>query len=137
MLPYIDEHSVEIRAAPDAVWEALWRVLRRSFGGSRGSRLFARVVGVRDRDPIAGFRIAEEEPGRRLVLEGEHRFARYRWTFRLEDGRLSATTHAAFPGLHGRIYRTLILPTGFHARAVKRVLAATARAAARGTPRAG
>lgn len=137
MLSYIDEHSVEIRAAPDAVWEALWRVLRRSFGGSRGSRLFASAVGVRHRDPIAGFRIAEEEPGRRLVLEGEHRFARYRWSFDLADSRLRATTHAAFPGLHGRIYRTLILPTGFHARAVKRVLSATARAAARGTPRAG
>ena len=136
-LPFVDEHSVEIRAAPDAVWEALWRVLRRSFGGSRGSRLFARAVGVRDRDPIAGFRIAEEDPGRRLVLEGEHRFARYQWSFDLEAGRLRATTHAAFPGPHGRAYRALILPTGFHARVVKRVLAATARAAARDTPRAG
>jgi hypothetical protein len=131
VLPYVDEHSVETDAEPDVVWDALWSVLRRGFGGTRGSRLFARVVGVRDTEPITGFRIAEEDPGRRLVLEGEHRFARYRWAFRLEDGRISAATYADFPGLHGRIYRTLILPTGFHRRVVRRILAAVAAAASR------
>lgn len=136
-LPFVDEHSVEIPAASDAVWDALWAVLRRSFGGTRGSRLFGRAVGVRDTEPIVGFRVAEEERGRRLVLEGEHRFARYRWTFRFEDGRLSAATHAAFPGPHGKAYRALILPTGFHARVVKRVLEAVRRGASRGTPQAG
>jgi hypothetical protein len=135
-LPFVDEHSVEIHAAPDAVWDALWTVLGRSFGGTRGSRLFGRAVGVRDTEPIVGFHVAEEERGRRLVLEGEHRFARYRWTFRFEDGRLSAATHAAFPGPHGKVYRTLILPTGFHARVVKRVLDAVRRGASRDTPRA-
>lgn len=136
-LPFVDEHSVEISAAPDAVWNALWAVLRKTFGGTRGSRLFARAVGVRDTGPIVGFRIAEEEHGRRLVLEGRHRFARYRLTFRFEDGRLSAATHAAFPGPHGKVYRGLILPTGFHARVVNRILAAVRRGASRGTPRAG
>jgi hypothetical protein len=129
MLPFVDEHAVEVRAPPEAVWEALWRVLHRSFGGSRGSRAFASAVGVRDRDPIAGFRVAEEEPGRTLVLEGQHRFARYRLSFDLEDGTLRATTHAAFPGLHGRLYRLLIMPTGFHRRIVRRILAAVARKA--------
>ena len=128
-LPYVDEHSVETRAAPDAVWEALWSVLRRSFGGSRGSRTFGRVVGVRDSAPLVGFRVVEEERGRRLVLEGTHRFARYRLSFDLDGGRLRAVTHAAFPGPHGRVYRALILPTGFHARVVSRLLRAAARAA--------
>jgi hypothetical protein len=136
-LPFVDEHSVEIPAAPDAVWDALWAVLERTFGGTRGSRLFGRAVGVRDTKPLVGFRIAEEERGRRLVLEGEHRFARYRLTFRFEDGRLGAATHAAFPGPHGRVYRALILLTGFHARVVSRLLRAIGRAAARDTPRAG
>lgn len=136
-LPFVDEHSVEIPAAHDAVWDALWTQLRRSFGGTRGSRLFGRAVGVRDTEPIVGFRVAEEERGRRLVLEGRHRFARYRLTFRFEDGRLSAATHAAFPGPHGKVYRALILPTGFHARVVNRVLDAVRRGASRGTPRAG
>jgi hypothetical protein len=135
-LPFVDAHSVEIAAEPDAVWDALWAVLGRTFGGARGSRLFSRAVGVRDSEPIVGFRVAEEERGRSLVLEGEHRFARYRLTFRFENGRLSAVTHAAFPGPHGRVYRALILPTGFHARVVNRLLAAIARAAARDTPRA-
>jgi hypothetical protein len=133
-LPFVDEHSVEIAAPPDAVWDALWRVLGRTFGGTRASRLFARAVGVRDTEPIVGFRVAGEERGRSLVLEGEHRFARYRLTFRFENGRLSAATHAAFPGPHGRIYRALILPTGFHARVVNRVLGSIRRAAARDTP---
>jgi hypothetical protein len=136
-LPFVDEHSVEIPAAPEAVWDAPWAVLRRSFGGTRGSRLFGRAVGVRDTEPIVGFHVVEEERGRSLVLEGEHRFAQYRWTFRFENGRLSAATHAAFPGPHGKVYRTLILPTGFHARVVKRVLEAVRRGASRGTPRAG
>jgi hypothetical protein len=135
-LPFVDEHSTETRADPETVWEALWSVLGRSFGGSRGTRLFGRVVGVRDTEPIVGFRVAEEERGRLLVLEGRHRFAEYRLTFRYEDGRLSAATHASFPGPHGKAYRGLILPTGFHARVVNRLLAATARAAARGRPRA-
>jgi hypothetical protein len=129
MLPYVDEHHVETHSSPDAVWEALWVVLRKRFGGSRGSRLFARAVGVREREPIVGFRVAEEERGRLLVLEGSHRFARYRLAFELDAGRLKATTHAAFPGPHGRIYRTLILPTGFHARVVRRILASVVRRA--------
>jgi hypothetical protein len=135
-LPFVDEHSVEIPAEPDVVWDALWAVLGSTFGGTRGSQLFARAVGVRDSEPIVGFRIAEEERGRSLVLDGEHRFARYRLTFRFENGRLSAATHAAFSGPHGRVYRALILPTGLHARVVNRVLGAIRRAAARDTPRA-
>ena len=135
-LPFVDEHSVEIQAPREAVWAALWAVLCRTFGGSRGSRLFGRAVGVRDTEPILGFRVAEEEPGRLLVLEGRHRFADYRLTFRYEDGRLSATTHSAFPGPHGRVYRALILPTGFHARVVGQILAAVRRGASRGTRQA-
>jgi hypothetical protein len=135
-LPFVDEHSVEIPAEPGVVWDALWAVLDGTFGGTRGSRLFARAVGVTDTEPIVGFHVVEEEPGLRLVLEGEHRFARYRLTFRFENGRLSAATHAAFPGPHGRVYRALILPTGFHTRAVNRILRAVRRAASRGTPRA-
>jgi hypothetical protein len=135
-LPFVDEHSVEIPGEPDAVWDAMWAVLGRTFGGTGGSRLFARAVGVRDIEPIVGFRVAEEERGRILVLEGEHRFARYRLTFRFEDGRLIATTHAAFPGPRGRVYRALILPTGFHARVVNRVLGAIRRGASRDTQRA-
>ena len=135
-LPFVDEHSVEIAAPPDALWDALWAVLGRTFGGTRGSRLFGRAVGVRDTEPIVGFHVVEEERGRSLVLEGEHRFARYRWTFRFENGRLSAATHAAFPGPHGKVYRALILSTGFHARVVKRVLEAVRQGASRDTPRA-
>jgi hypothetical protein len=135
-LPFIDEHAVEVTAPPDAAWDALWHVLRRAFGGSARSRRIGRALGVRHTDPLVGFRVAEEEPRRRLVLEGEHRFARYRLAFSLDGERLSAATHATFPGLHGRVYRALVISTGFHRRVVTRLLAATARrAAARGTPR--
>lgn len=127
-LPLLDDHAVETDAPPEAVWDALWSVLRRSFG-SRSARRFGRVVGVRDTDPLVGFRVADEERDRRLVLEGQHRFARYRLTFELRGRVLVATTHAAFPGPQGRLYRALIVPTRFHARVVKRILAATARRA--------
>jgi hypothetical protein len=86
-LPFVDEHSVEIPAKPDGVWDALWAVLGRTFGGT-------------------------------------------------QNGRLSAATHSAYPGPHGRVYRALILPTGFHPRVVNRILSAIRRGASRDTPQA-
>lgn len=129
-LPYIDEHHRRIEAAPEAVWDALVRFLGRSrtSGGplprllgcepARGTARFDGRVG----DAIPGFVVTAVEPGRRLELRGRHRFADYALTFVLDDDRLRAVTHAAFPGFRGRLYRAAVIGSGGHALVARWVL---------------
>jgi hypothetical protein len=111
------------------VWPALRRTLERAFGGRRNGAL-ARVLGCRDRGPLAGFAVVTDEPPRVLGLAGRHRFSRYALTFSLQpDGAgtvVRAETRAVFPGPHGRAYRALVVGSGLHVRVVRRLLAATA-----------
>jgi len=134
-LPYIDEHGTAVSASRDRVWASLAHVLRREFGGSAG---VARVLGCDpargtpdfDGSPgqtLPGFRVVESEPSRRLTLEGQHRFSRYRLTFILDDDRLRAQTHAAFPGVLGRLYRAAVIGTGGHHLVTRRLLRQVAR----------
>lgn len=136
-LPYIDEHRQPIDAPVDVVWRALLNVLRRKMSG--GER-FARLLGCdpcegtvefagRPGEAVPGFRVVEVEPGRRLTLRGRHRFADYALTFVLEDGRLCAQTHAAFPGFLGRLYRAAVMGSGGHRLVARRLLREVARAA--------
>jgi hypothetical protein len=136
-LPYIDEHSLRVDAPADAVWAALLEFLRRQMAGSarlarllgcdptQGTERFAGQPG----DAVPGFRVLEVDPGRRLVLRGRHRFADYALTFVLEDGRLSARSHATFPGLLGRLYRAAVIGSGGHRLVTRRMLRQVARAA--------
>lgn len=135
-LPYIDEHSRRIDAPPDAVWAALSRVL----GRNRGAGALARILGCdpergttsfagRPGEAVPGFRVADAEPGRRLALRGRHRFARYALTFVLDGDRLRARTHAAFPGVLGRLYRAAVIGTGAHRLVTRHLLRQIARAA--------
>ena len=136
-LPFVDEHAVRIDASADVFWAALLRVLRPGVIG--GSSLVARILRCdplrgtaeflgRPGDAVPGFRVADAEPGRRLVLRGRHRFSDYALTFLIDGERLRARTHAAFPGLSGRLYRVAVIGTGAHARVVRRMLARVARA---------
>jgi hypothetical protein len=137
-LPYIDEHATDVGAAPpERVWHALTEVLRQQLSG--GERI-ARVLGC---EPAAasphfdggldqmlpGFRVAESEPGHRLTLRGRHRFSQYELTFLLDDGRLRAQSYAAFPGLHGRLYRAAVIGTRGHRLVTRRLLRQVARRA--------
>ena len=147
-LPFIDEHSVEVAASPERVWSALCQTLSPS--GGRGREWFARLLGASQTrshgDPlepgstITGFRIVRARARVELVLEGEHRFSRYALIFHLEAlpgdrSRIRAESRAAFPGLHGRGYRALVIGTGGHVVAVKRLLRAV-RARAEQAPTA-
>jgi hypothetical protein len=145
-LPYVDEHSTPIAAAPDPVWEALLRVVEGSFvseGGSRGARL----LGCDDTEasgsrPLAagsafpGFHVEAAERPRELVLAGSHRFSDYALIFRLHEAAgtgttLRAETRAAFPGLKGRAYRAAVIGTRVHVFVTRRLLAAVKRSAER------
>jgi hypothetical protein len=127
-LPYVDEHRTTIAASRDLVWRALRHYVDSSLGVGERHPL-ARLLGT---EPPGGFEVAQEIPGRHLSLAGRHRFSRYRLVFDLADvagGKtlLSARTYAAFPGLHGRTYRALVIGTRGHVVAVNRMLRTVGR----------
>lgn len=113
-LPHIDEHATEVAAGPARTWEA--------------------VVGVGEALPSRGFRVASKDPERELGLRGHHPFSRYALIFRLDDlgqerTRVRAETRAVFPGLHGRVYRGLVIGTRMHVLVTRRLLMAIKRRA--------
>jgi hypothetical protein len=80
-------------------------------------------------DPRAplGFRIGECRTNERLVLAGRHPFAVYEWVFELDAltpnrTRVRSQTWAAFPHLHGKIYRALVIGSGGHRIVVRLAL---------------
>jgi hypothetical protein len=142
-LPHIDERSVEVEAGRERVWQALVTSMPRS---SPGAGHVAAALGCRDRtvhgdlerpgSTIVGFHVEQADPPARLALAGRHRFSRYALTFAIDDlgdgrSRLRAITDAAFPGLAGRAYRTLVIGTRAHVVATRSMLAGVKREAER------
>lgn len=143
-LPFIDTHSVRLKAPPARAWLALIAMLRGMGGNHPGSltRLLALQParmsgewreGTEEGDSIPGFQATEVRPCEYLALEGRHRFSRYALVFRLrEDGEgsiLEAETWAEFPGLSGALYRAAVIGTRGHRIAVRRMLGTIARRA--------
>jgi hypothetical protein len=135
-LPFIDQHAVGVRADPSATWDALLEVSRRMGGGRPGPRI-SRALGayyteVRGEpgeigSTIPGFVVARSVPPAVLALMGRHRYSRYALIFRIVEGpdgnsELSAETRAEFPGLQGRVYRTLVIGTRGHVLATRHIL---------------
>ena len=113
--PYVDEHRIRIEAPRPRVWSALCRYVDATLAVAADSSL-ARLLRT---EPRAGFQVAGAVANSRLDLTGRHRFSRYRLVFDLTDSEdaqtlLSARTYAAFPGLHGRVYRALVIGTRGH-----------------------
>jgi hypothetical protein len=131
VLPYVDEHAIEVRAPRDRVWLALDDYVRTSIGVPDRHPL-GLVLGTR---PRSGFAVAATVPGEQVTLEGRHRFSVYRLVFDVADGSrpgttsLRATTLAAFPGLHGRAYRLLVITSRAHVLATVRMLRTVGRRA--------
>lgn len=156
-LPYIDQHSKTFAADEAATWAALLAVLRGT--DQPVWRSYAQLVGC---DPtkstgdwrgepqlgatIPGFRVESVHAPRRLVLTGRHRFSRYELTFVLERSelaggggggtRLRAETRAAFPGVTGTLYRALVIGSGAHVVATRRLLSLVGKLASRREDRA-
>jgi hypothetical protein len=145
-LPYVDEHTIVVDARPDDAWRGLLRTLDRSFAlpGAAGYARLVRCAECTASGPrplaegstVPGFRVTAATPGRELVLAGRHFFSSYALTFRLdpvgaEQTRLRAESRAAFPGVAGGIYRTLVIGTGGHAVGMRRLLTAIRRTAVR------
>ncbi|MFC9341846.1 hypothetical protein ACFT0G_30075 [Streptomyces sp. NPDC057020] len=138
VLPFVDEHVVVVDAGVEELWARLLVKVGRSLSTAGGAR-YARLVGAVPRESggvrppgagseFPGFRVARVVPGRELALEGRHRFSTYSLVFRVEElggerCRLRAETRAVFPGVAGRVYRALVIGSGGHAFAMRRLLA--------------
>lgn len=135
-LPLVDRHGFRTAAPAEKVWAALAPTLLAAFG-TRRARWYARLVGCTERkvsrpflmkpgDRLTGFRIVTAQRPAELVLEGEHRFARYALIFRIAERQgittVGAETHAAFPSSAGRAYHGLVVGSGTHARSMRRIL---------------
>lgn len=132
-LPYVDEHAVRVHAPRAVVWTALERYLDTLLRGTARSPLVA-FLGT---EPHAGFEVTESSPPLRLTLTGRHRFSRYLLAFELADApggstQLRAQTYAAFPGVRGRVYRTLVIGTRAHVLATNRMLRSVRRLSLQG-----
>jgi hypothetical protein len=138
-LPHVDEHIVPTHASRSAVWSGLIDMLRKTMGPHRG---FVTIMNAKPRDisnsftgsvgdTLPGFRVVTSEPARKLVLEGQHRFSRYRLTFVIDEGQLRAITDATFPGVKGRVYRSFIIGSTAHRFFTRRMLKQAASAAER------
>lgn len=121
-LPYVDTQRTTVSAPRAEVWAALRRYAASVGVGAKGP--LTRLLGA---DPPTGFRVVHEVPQQEVGLAGRHRFSRYLLVFELADAPgggtvLSAHTYAAFPGPHGRVYRALVVGTGAHEVATRRML---------------
>ena len=117
-LPYIDEYDTAVAASRDTTWDELLRFALRS-----------------DTEAMPGFAVAERVAPEKLALRGRHWFSKYELVFLLDDDGpsrtiLRAQTWAEFPGLHGTVYRALVIGSGGHRFIVRRMLV---RIAARAT----
>jgi hypothetical protein len=131
-LPLIDVHTTTVPAPPERAWACLEHVLPQG----RGAEVVATLLGCEDTATagglaagarVPGFRVAEARPPVQLRLVGRHRFSRYELRFDLRPAggggtEVTATSLAAFPGPHGRVYRALVIGSGGHVVAVRRML---------------
>ncbi len=111
--------------------------MRRSFSG-RLPRLVAALLGCDPARPgtggswpepgsaVSGFGVVSVDEPRRLVISGRHRFSRYAIVLRVvpegSESRCLLESRAAFPGLHGRLYRLAVIGSGGHRASVRRLL---------------
>jgi hypothetical protein len=142
-LPHIDATSEDVTAAPERCWDALVAVVGEQMADTP-ARVVAAVLGCADRrargprevpgSALGGFHVVDAERPRRWRLEGRHRFSVYGLEFRIEEpapgrSRLCAETRAAFPGRSGSLYRALVIGSGDHRVAVRRMLRSIKRRA--------
>ena len=118
---YVDEHRVVLAGPRASAWPVVRAWVEDLAGSPHG--LVGAVLGTQ---PRAGFEVAEEVEPERVVLKGRHRFSRYSLVLLLdgagETSVLRARTYADFPGPHGRAYRALVIGTGLHVVATRRML---------------
>ncbi|WP_406458739.1 hypothetical protein OG782_37040 [Streptomyces sp. NBC_00876] len=147
-LPFVDEHSVLVKASAADVWRALARAYGGGSSMSSVTGVYGHLVAAEPRrsggEPLAagstlpGFAVAESVPERLVRFTGRHRYSRYALVFALAERPggtlLSARTYARFPGVAGRAYGRLVIGSGAHAALLTRQLYAVRRRAEGSAP---
>jgi hypothetical protein len=132
--PFIDQHRLAVARLVPEVWEALVHVVQDDAGPLR--RVGAMALGARPNafsggdltagSTIPGFAVARVRAPELLVLQGSHRFSSYTLVFRLDSRNggttITAVSAARFPGVRGKLYRALVVGSGLHRTAVRRLL---------------
>ncbi len=133
-LPLLDSHALRIGAPPHVVWQQLTAYVDRVLVDAERGPL-ARIWGT---EPPSGFAVTDVVEGHRLTTSGRHRFSTYRLVFEVEPvepvegaAELRALSYAEFPGSTGRIYRALVIGSGAHVLATRRMLRAVRERAER------
>jgi hypothetical protein len=145
-LPYIDAHALEIDAPRERVWTALIttiaslgaklpQVAKAAWGLEPSKRTGDWSSSAEPGYTTVGFGVIEANAPGLLVLRGGHRFSRYELRFEVTGGErgrstLHAHTSAVFPGPAGAVYRTLVIGSGGHRFAVRRLLGQVSEQAA-------
>jgi hypothetical protein len=148
-LPYIDEHTRDLAGEPADVWPALLDAIDHAWSNPVAT-LAARALGCDEHaatgprplapgSTVPGFRVTRLVTGAELVLAGRHRFSSYAVISRVEAAghhrtRLHVESRASFPGPAGRAYRVLVIGSGGHVVAVRRLLSRIARRVAARVP---
>jgi hypothetical protein len=135
-LPCIDEHEISLNVPTPVAWTAVVAVFAR-LTARPAWRAFAKAIrckpdhavgtAITVGEAVPGFLVARCEAPTEWALEGEHLFSRYALTFRVtpvdgEHCRVVAHSSAEFPGLHGKVYRAMVIGTGGHAIGVRGIL---------------
>lgn len=122
-------------AAPvDVVWRSLTRQIAQQ--NITGSPALVRLLGAQPQratgEPlqqgatVPGFAVDESVSEERVRLAGRHHFARYVLVFAMsaepEGTVLAARSYAEFPGVLGFLYRQMVISSGAHPVAVRRML---------------
>ena len=123
-----------------ALGEGLPGPLIAAWGLEPSRRTGSWIWSVAEGDTIVGFGVAKASAPRLLVLRGRHRFSRYELRCEITDDAtggavLHAHTSAEVPGAMGRMYRGMVIGTGGHRLAVRRLLGRVARRARRESAR--
>jgi hypothetical protein len=120
-LPFVDEHFVRVHTDMDRTRDAVSKLAHRLADRPAPGAF----VAAWRLEPSSGFTIASST-SERIVLVGQHRFARYELAFELratDDGvDVCARTSAEFPGAAGRLYRAFVIDSGAHGVAVRAML---------------
>ena len=137
LLPWIDDHALVVDTPVTEVWKAVLDEVDRATSGPLATA-YARCLGCKPSrssgtrplevgSTVPGFTVTSASVETELVLTGHHVFSTYELIFRLRSTgsnrtEIRAESRAAFPAVHGRLYRLLVIDTGFHVRAVRRLL---------------
>lgn len=142
-LPPIDEHYIDVEAAAEATYAALFPTLESALG-NKFAHSYCERVGALETEAhgdlhhpggtLPGFTVIRAIAPVMLALAGEHKYAQYAVVFRIDllpgqRSRVRLETRAKFVHGRGTLYRAAVVGTRGHIIIVNRMLRSIKRRA--------